>query len=1401
MSHIRRSCKFIVQDDALLVASNGHPFSRLGVIAICASHLGTKHDYKPTDPNENLPNHELLNAIRDREIRTYQTNPDRITSDYRGEEETRLDYGGRAIWELLQNADDSMAPPSISPTELIGVKGIGFKSILEISDEPEIHSGPFHFYFSSNKTMALLKDLNLSSDPPPMTFRIPFEKEPDKYTKELLRQNFTVIRLPFRDGKKDFVIQTLNHFDSRILLFCQYLEELQIIFSENDYKIWKVDRENPGKLTDGDLIIEYKTSSNANQEPLKYRRWVDIWDADRSDKQLSVSFCLPLNKERLPIQTKESLPLHVFFPTKEILPFHVLVHASFDLEQNRNHVRKGDFDDSLLNGLGSLLERMVSENINAETILKAFVPLTKPIENSLAEKIWKQFKPVLQKESFIPVVGGQLANPLKCKIWDFNLGRVVDPLENYVIQSKLVSPEIQDDPQCREALKILESQDLNPLEYPKLLYFCNNNTCRECLEALKSLYQLLCDYFPTTEVYKNKFVEECHDVVCWWKQDAKPRSLSDTIPLFKKPPKNEYPEWLLLDFLEPQFLKEYEQLVNDNKYPWGLFIKDKLHDSTNDNFLNFCLLPELKKNSDHKWWDSYGGDVLNLLQVWLNYGTEEESIWENDSRFQLGRSLLIPTDKGWMPAIQCYAGKSWGGPENFDQFFANIPERGVILDLGKWPIKIIIDNIDSWKQLFRFVGVSWEMKFIRWEVDRFNGWKIKRHVNYWRADSPFSSKVKVEQWNQYWKSITPPKYDRITEFGWDATVHKQWAIEYFPDALPTDPMDRLNAIIPIAKQALISEMHYTHEKKIYSGRTYGKSFPSFAHWQIRNFPWLPCKQTLFHEDKMVSCEQAYMPGKGLKGLLPEVNIKIPEGQDGRDLETFLTQYLKVREELPPPSSTEWKEWLNKLSNTDTKTINEEQFKKIVRIFFKALLNLPECPEGLSQEVRMPTIAWLYDDKSGEERETLLFLSPKEIYWLDEHYFAEPITRSELIRRFKIFLMELNEGQKAEEWFELKRLSEFISITPKFDSEDNETQKKMLYCYKKRYHALSAISKEKILPDPSDLKLNAVKNLKLVVSDGETEISTPKVTFWKGKNGFLVEASTPWRGLGHVLSSHRNIRQSDSFENILKAGSWQEVLERLREHGISDALLHDIEEIGQPYDGEDVKSERIKVDTQTETHKDKTNEEEKSPTIKDDRQKIVRDESTQLERVKVNRSDLDIDGQARRKKGKDAEEWIKEVIEKKLDNTWKISTQDRDDQGRESDIVIRKRNVEIHFEVKHMEADAIYWSQREVSKAQDNIGSYFMVICCPEIDNSRQITYREYWLSDPLNNLIGVERFGCWLWQNKEHVPLTTIGWEVPEIKPSHEANNFSFYIKISENKLKELSVENFEGILEIIDTY
>ncbi len=90
-------CLIRLTEEALLVANTGQGFTRRGVVAICASHLGTKHNYTPSDPCPSEPDDCVLEAIRERELQTYKTNPGRIFSDFREEEEIQHDYGGRAL--------------------------------------------------------------------------------------------------------------------------------------------------------------------------------------------------------------------------------------------------------------------------------------------------------------------------------------------------------------------------------------------------------------------------------------------------------------------------------------------------------------------------------------------------------------------------------------------------------------------------------------------------------------------------------------------------------------------------------------------------------------------------------------------------------------------------------------------------------------------------------------------------------------------------------------------------------------------------------------------------------------------------------------------------------------------------------------------------------------------------------------------------------------------------------------------------------------------------------------------------------------------------------------------------------------------------------------------------------
>ena len=75
------------------------------------------------------------------------------------------------------------------------------------------------------------------------------------------------------------------------------------------------------------------------------------------------------------------------------------------------------------------------------------------------------------------------------------------------------------------------------------------------------------------------------------------------------------------------------------------------------------------------------------------------------------------------------------------------------------------------------------------------------------------------------------------------------------------------------------------------------------------------------------------------GLLPEVIINFADGQERRDLETFLTQTLKVQETLPEPTSAQWIEWLKKLP--EAASLNKKDIVRTTRELYRRVFSFNE----------------------------------------------------------------------------------------------------------------------------------------------------------------------------------------------------------------------------------------------------------------------------------------------------------------------------------------------------------------------------------------------------------------------------------------------------------------------------
>lgn len=208
-------------------------------------------------------------------LRTYENDPDLLIEHVRQEDSFRTGgYGTRQVSELLQNAVDAVgAAGGTGMVELrladgalycanegvgfardgvravtyaflstkrgdeIGRFGLGFKSILGITDHPQIFSRSVSFEFNAPDTAELFAGLPNEGGRLPL-LRIPTLTDPvraaaeDPNLAELFSWATTVVKLPLtREG--DRLREELLDFDVEALLFFKPLERLRITVQES----------------------------------------------------------------------------------------------------------------------------------------------------------------------------------------------------------------------------------------------------------------------------------------------------------------------------------------------------------------------------------------------------------------------------------------------------------------------------------------------------------------------------------------------------------------------------------------------------------------------------------------------------------------------------------------------------------------------------------------------------------------------------------------------------------------------------------------------------------------------------------------------------------------------------------------------------------------------------------------------------------------------------------------------------------------------------------------------------------------------------------------------------------------------------------------------------------------
>ncbi|MEV4691356.1 DUF3883 domain-containing protein [Micromonospora echinospora] len=392
--------------------------------------------------------------------------------DERGgaQELVRQQYSGRYPFELLQNANDaavdagirgrayflltdtalivaddgsgfgdrqvgaicSLGRSSKGPGTAVGHKGLGFKSVGEITDCPQVVSAQTSFQFDGERLrremLELLGTLPAEQRFPVYAFPFPVaeaELGPDAaQVRQLQAEGFrTIIRLPLREGvdRQTVAAHLVENLRPRLLLFLPGIDRLDLHGTLSDFSATVVRREDCGAehvvLDAGGSVQEwliYRSEATPERgvlEPLG-EAWTRL-------KTVRWAVAVPLDEACQP-RTDETFPLHVYFPTEEVPGLHVMVHAEWVLGMDRRQLaatpEAEPYNRVLLAHVVAFLENHVAFDLVVRSgasaaAVGAVVPAAKPASAGAGSQLRQLWEEALRRTRFLPIVDGSLARP------------------------------------------------------------------------------------------------------------------------------------------------------------------------------------------------------------------------------------------------------------------------------------------------------------------------------------------------------------------------------------------------------------------------------------------------------------------------------------------------------------------------------------------------------------------------------------------------------------------------------------------------------------------------------------------------------------------------------------------------------------------------------------------------------------------------------------------------------------------------------------------------------------------------------------------------------------------------------------------------------------------------------
>lgn len=291
-------------------------------------------------------------------------------------------YSERSLIELIQNADDASSTKfyikSLSDNTLlianngdcftendvialcrsgsstkkrksntIGYRGIGFKSIVNYTNNVHLVSGNIQLSFSRELTKNGLDGI----ENVPLV-RIPHEFNGNRYLNEIndiINAGYTTVFI--FETNNNSLINEINYFDETCLLFLRNIE--YFISDTNTYSEIQSKRDK----VDGLNLVSLITKEKSN-------KWLLF---DKEDDEETVNIAFLLNKDNIAQKVNsDNAVIHSFMPTKNRFKIPCKINGDFSTDPSRTKIVIDDESIKAIKSISKLFTRIIKDIINKQ---------------------------------------------------------------------------------------------------------------------------------------------------------------------------------------------------------------------------------------------------------------------------------------------------------------------------------------------------------------------------------------------------------------------------------------------------------------------------------------------------------------------------------------------------------------------------------------------------------------------------------------------------------------------------------------------------------------------------------------------------------------------------------------------------------------------------------------------------------------------------------------------------------------------------------------------------------------------------------------------------------------------------------------------------------------------------